>query len=69
MNSHGNADSLTQAQHLPLAVFVHGNPENPAVWGPLVQELGLARVICLFPPGFGAPLVRGFEPSMNSYRQ
>jgi hypothetical protein len=39
MNSHGNADSPTHAQHLPVTVFVHGNPENPAVWGPLVQEL------------------------------
>ncbi len=43
------------------AVFVHGNPETAAVWDPLLAELeraGSARagLICLSPPGFGAPL-------------
>ena len=49
-------------------VFVHGNPENPAVWGPLLAELGRDDVVCLSPPGFGAPLVPGFAATMTAYR-
>jgi pimeloyl-ACP methyl ester carboxylesterase len=50
------------------AVFVHGNPETSAVWGPLLGELDRDDVVCLSPPGFGAPLPRGFEPTMTAYR-
>jgi pimeloyl-ACP methyl ester carboxylesterase len=50
------------------ALFVHGNPETSAVWGPLLGELGRDDVVCLSPPGFGAPLPRGFEPTMTGYR-
>jgi pimeloyl-ACP methyl ester carboxylesterase len=52
-------------------VFVHGAPETAAVWDPLLAELehlGSDRpdVICLSPPGFGAPLPTGFSaPSMH----
>ena len=42
------------------AVFVHGNPETAAVWGPLLDELGRSDVVLLSPPGFGAPLPDGF---------
>jgi pimeloyl-ACP methyl ester carboxylesterase len=50
-----------------VAVFIHGNPESPALWGPLLRELELPGVICLSPPGFGSPLFRGFQPTMKSY--
>jgi pimeloyl-ACP methyl ester carboxylesterase len=52
------------------AVFVHGNPETPAVWEPLLAELSAVRsdLICLSPPGFGAPLPAGFGATQADYR-
>src|SRR3954451_24058486 len=50
------------------AVFVHGNPETTAVWGPLLSELGRSDVVCLSPPGFGAPLPAGFGATVAEYR-
>lgn len=50
------------------AVFVHGNPETDAVWGPLLAELGRPDVVCLSPPGFGAPLPEGFGATVGEYR-
>ena len=50
------------------AVFVHGNPETSAVWGPLLGELDRSDVVCLSPPGFGTPLPDRFGASMNDYR-
>jgi pimeloyl-ACP methyl ester carboxylesterase len=50
------------------ALFVHGNPETSAVWGPLLGQLDRDDVVCLSPPGFGAPLHRGFDPTMTAYR-
>ena len=50
------------------AVFVHGNPETSALWGPLLGELDREDVVCLSPPGFGAPLPRGFQATMTAYR-
>ena len=50
-------------------VFVHGNPETPAVWRLLVAELaalGVEDVVTLAPPGFGAPL-DGFDPTAENY--
>lgn len=41
-------------------VFVHGNPETSAIWGPLTAVLGRDDVVLLSPPGFGAPLPDGF---------
>ena len=51
-------------------VLVHGNPETSAIWGPLTQALahrGRPDVIALSPPGFGAPVPDGFDPTMDSY--
>ena len=51
-------------------VFVHGNPECAAVWGPLVDALaerGVDDVIRLSPPGFGAPVPDGFDATMSGY--
>ena len=55
------------------AVFVHGNPETAAVWDPLLAELvraGASRdgLVCLSPPGFGAPLPDGFGATHGEYR-
>jgi len=52
------------------AVFVHGNPETTAVWEPLLAELADTRsdLVCLSPPGFGAPLPAGFGATHADYR-
>lgn len=53
-------------------VLVHGNPETAAVWGPMIDELsraGRRDVVCLSPPGFGAPVPDGFDASVESYRR
>lgn len=49
-------------------VFVHGNPETSAIWGPLTAVLGRDDIIALSPPGFGAPLTDGFDPTYLAYR-
>ncbi|GHG22291.1 alpha/beta fold hydrolase [Amycolatopsis sp. A24] len=49
-------------------VFVHGNPETAAVWDPLLAELARPDVVCLSPPGFGAPLPAGFGATHADYR-
>jgi pimeloyl-ACP methyl ester carboxylesterase len=49
-------------------VLVHGNPETDAVWDRLVDALGRTDVVRLSPPGFGAPLPRGFSASFLAYR-
>jgi pimeloyl-ACP methyl ester carboxylesterase len=51
-------------------VLVHGNPETSAIWGPLTAALaarGRTDVIALSPPGFGAPIPDGFDPTMDAY--
>ena len=35
------------------AVFLHGNPETPIIWEPLLAELDRTDVICPQLPGFG----------------
>ncbi len=49
------------------AVFVHGVPETPSVWAPLVAHLERDDVALLQLPGFGCPLPEGFEPTMEGY--
>ncbi|CAN5513597.1 alpha/beta fold hydrolase [soil metagenome] len=49
-------------------VLVHGNPETAAIWGPLITELGRDDVVCLSPPGFGAPLPGDFPATHVAYR-
>lgn len=49
-------------------VLVHGNPETEAIWGPLIGELGRDDVVCLSPPGFGAPLPEDFPATFIAYR-
>ena len=53
-------------------VLVHGNPETAAIWGPLtaaLREQGRADVVALSPPGFGAPVPEGFDPTMDAYAE
>jgi pimeloyl-ACP methyl ester carboxylesterase len=50
-------------------VLVHGNPETAAIWRPLIAELGRDDVVCLSPPGFGAPVPAGFGATMTDYRE
>jgi pimeloyl-ACP methyl ester carboxylesterase len=52
--------------HAPT-VLVHGNPETPALWDPLVDSLEW-DVVRLAPPGFGAPLTEGFGATVPEYR-
>ena len=52
-------------------VFVHGNPETTFVWTPLresLEKLGETDVVCLSPPGFGAPVPDGFGGTRVDYR-
>jgi pimeloyl-ACP methyl ester carboxylesterase len=49
-------------------VLVHGNPETDAIWRPMLEQLGRDDVICLSPPGFGAPVPDRFGASWIEYR-
>lgn len=53
---------------LMTVVLVHGNPETDAIWGPLIDAMGREDVVCLSPPGFGAPLPAGFSATYLAYR-
>lgn len=53
-----------------VKVFVHGNPETAAVWGPLIGALhgrGVQDTVQLSPPGFGAPTPQGWDAAPASY--
>ncbi len=53
-----------------IVALVHGNPETAAIWGPLTGALrsrGIGEIVSLSPPGFGAPLPDGFDPTMDAY--
>jgi len=49
------------------AVFVHGNPETDAIWGPLFGVLDRDDVVALSPPGFGAPTPDGWTATRREY--
>lgn len=48
-------------------MFVHGNPETAAIWGPLLAELQHLDTLTLSPPGFGAPVPDGFGATADEY--
>lgn len=50
-----------------VAVFVHGNPETPVVWDPLLAELGHIDAVALHLPGFGSPVPDGFSATKEEY--
>jgi pimeloyl-ACP methyl ester carboxylesterase len=47
--------------------LVHGNPETSAVWDPLRAALCRDDVVCLSPPGFGAPVPDGWRATVEEY--
>ena len=49
------------------AVFVHGNPETSAIWGPLLATLEIPEAVTLSPPGFGGPEADGFGATADEY--
>jgi pimeloyl-ACP methyl ester carboxylesterase len=49
------------------AVLVHGNPETPAIWGPLVERLERYDVVTPQLPGFGVPAPAGFGATKEEY--
>jgi pimeloyl-ACP methyl ester carboxylesterase len=48
-------------------VLLHGNPETPVIWEPLVAELDRADVVTPQLPGFGCPVPEGFGASKEDY--
>lgn len=52
-----------------MIIFVHGVPDTPALWRPLVAALGLVDGAWSAPamPGFGAPLPEGFSATKDAY--
>lgn len=49
------------------AVFVHGVPDTPRVWGPLLDRLDRTDVVTLRLPGFGCPRPDGFAATKEAY--
>jgi pimeloyl-ACP methyl ester carboxylesterase len=55
------------------AVFIHGNPETPAIWKPLLTELArldsavATNAITPQLPGFGTPAPSGFGATKEDY--
>ncbi len=49
------------------AVFVHGVPETPAVWGPLLRAIQRTDVATLQLPGFGTPAPQGWGATKEEY--
>jgi pimeloyl-ACP methyl ester carboxylesterase len=49
------------------AVFLHGNPETPVIWEPLLAQLGRTDVICPQLPGFGCATPAGFGATKEEY--
>ncbi|MEM1150871.1 MAG: alpha/beta hydrolase [Pseudomonadota bacterium] len=53
---------------MSAALFIHGVPDSPAVWGPLVSALGGDKPIRTPAlPGFREPLPAGFKPNKDTY--
>lgn len=49
------------------AVFVHGVPDTPALWNPLLAHLERDDVALLQLPGFGTPRPGGFAATKEAY--
>lgn len=52
-----------------MILFVHGVPDTPALWHPLISALGLSPGAFLAPalPGFGASIPAGFDRTKDAY--
>lgn len=49
------------------AVFLHGNPETPVIWEPLLAALGAADAVTPQLPGFGCGIPEGFGATKEEY--
>lgn len=51
------------------AVFLHGVPDTPRIWGPLLNALGIQEQDVAAPslPGFGTSLPDGFSATASGY--
>ena len=49
------------------AVFVHGVPETPRLWDPLLREIDRNDTLTLQLPGFGCPRPDGFDATKEAY--
>lgn len=52
-----------------MILFVHGVPDTPVLWQPVLEALDLAPGAFLAPalPGFGTPIPAGFDQSKDAY--
>ena len=52
-----------------MKVFVHGVPDTPAMWRPLLGALALpeSETSCPALPGFSVPIKPGFDCSKEAY--
>jgi pimeloyl-ACP methyl ester carboxylesterase len=51
-------------------VFIHGNPETAAIWGPVIAELasrGVDDAVTVSPPGFGSSVPAGWGATSTEY--
>jgi len=48
-------------------LLVHGNPETPVIWEPLLAELERRDVACAHLPGFGRSTPEGFGATKEEY--
>jgi len=54
---------------MAMKVFLHGVPDTPAMWGPLIGELGLTSEQYIAPalPGFTSPVPSDFSSTKEAY--
>ena len=54
---------------MPTKLFLHGVPDTPSMWDPLIAELGLSSDAYRAPamPGFIAPAPAGFSSTNEAY--
>ena len=54
---------------MSLKLFLHGVPDTPSMWGPLISELGLSEEDYRAPamPGFVTPSPDGFTSTKEAY--
>ena len=54
---------------MPMKLFLHGVPDTPSMWDPLIAELGLGEDDYRAPamPGFVSPAPQGFGSTKEEY--
>ncbi len=66
MTKRKECDIASDMTHI---LFIHGVPDTPHVWGPLISSLGLKPADYSAPalPGFGSPRPDGFAATKDAY--